>query len=195
MLYDPASGEGKLVAPLAEEIQSLLGVEMLPKQLPSAAEVVAAGYDRARRAVNIGDKRPDQSDLVTYFRSVLETEEGVDTSNPEELLEYLSRSMALLSNLDPAVSPFNQRASLLTGSTTERTLRLYKRNNMSISPPEATIVCKDLGSGKLGRVQICEDGSAIFDLPTQRAKKLSEAFRATESEFELEVPLTLPNLH
>ena len=195
LLYDPALGEGKLIDHLATEIQDTLGVEMLPKQLPSAAEVVAAGYNRAKRSVNLGDNRPDKSDLVSYFRSVLETEEGVDTSNPQELLEYFSRSMALLSQLDPSISPFGQHASLLSGGTTERTLRFYRTNGEAVSPPEVTKSCKNLGSGKLGRVLICQDGSAVFDLPTKRAMKLLEAFKAAaDDDCQLELPLILPDM-
>ena len=69
MLYDPALGEGKHIPHLAREINQMLGVEMLPKKLPSAAEVVAAGYDRAKRSVNLGDSSRRQSNLlVSYFR-------------------------------------------------------------------------------------------------------------------------------
>lgn len=194
MLYDPASGEGKNIRHLAKEVQDELGVVMLPKQLPSAAEVVAAGYDRAKRSINLGDNRPDKSDLVSYFRSVLETEEGVDTSNPQELLEYFSRSMALLSKLDPSVSPFEQHASLLSGDSSDRTLRFYRTSGEAVSPPEVTKTCKQLGSGKLGRVLICEDSSAVFDLSTKRATKLLEAFQAADDDYQLEIPLALSDL-
>ena len=194
MLYDPSLGEGKHVPDLACEIKEMLGVDLLPKQLPSAAEVVAAGYDRARRSVNLGDKRPDKSDLVSYFRSVLETEEGVDTTNPQEILEYFARSMSLLSQLDPSISPFEQHASLLSGGTTERTLRFYRLDGEAVSPPEVTKACKKHGSGKLGRVLICKDGSAVFDLSTKRAVKLLQAFKTDKEDFQLELPLSLPDL-
>ena len=194
MLYDPALGEGKHIPDLTGEIKDMLGVDMLPKQLPSAAEVVAAGYDRARRSVNLGDKRPDKSDLVSYFRSILETEEGVDTTNPQEILEYFARSMALLSQLDPSISPFEQHASLLSGGTMESTLRFYRTDGEAVSPPEVTKTCKKHGSGKLGRVLICEDGSAVFDLSTKRAVKLLRAFKTANEDFQLELPLSLPDL-
>lgn len=195
MLYDPAVGEGKLVPHLADDIKNELGIGILAKQLPSAAEVVAAAYERTKRLVALGDgSLKDSNDLTIYFRQIIETEKGVDTSSAEQLLEYLARAMALLSKVDPSVSPFGQHASLLTGSTSERTLRLIRNDEEALNPPEVIKACKALGSGKLGRVNICQDGSAVFDLPQKRAMKLMEASKADNDEFQLELPLTLPEM-
>ena len=195
MLYDIALGEGKLISPLAAEIQDQLGVPLLAKHLPSAAEVAVAAYERTKQSISLGDGHPAESDLISYFRTVLETEKSLDTSNPEELVEYLARSMALLSSLDPSISPFQQHASLLSGSETDRTLRFFMKSGEPVSPPEVIKSCKELGSGKLGRVIICDDGSAVFDLPTKRASKLlGAASKRAEEEWQLEQPLTLPDM-
>ena len=180
---------------LTREIKKGLGIEILAKQLPSSAEVVAAAYERTKKLVSLGNQRAnDSSDLTTYFRQIIETEEGVDTSNAEQLLEYLATSMALLSKVDPSISPFRQHASLLSGSPMDRTLRMIGNEEEPLSPPAVTQRCKSLGSGKIGRVIICSDGSAVFDLPQKRALQLLDASKATDLDFELELPLTLPEM-
>ncbi|CAB9506087.1 dependent RNA helicase [Seminavis robusta] len=194
LLYDPAVGEGKLIPILATEVRQELGIELQPKQLPSSAEVVAAGYERTKQSVSLGDSSPFDNDLFSYFRQVIETEEGVDTSDPEQMLEYLSRAMALLSNLDPAISPFRPHASLLSGNDADRTLRLYRNDQTPFTPPEVIKICKQWGSGKLGRVVVCQDGSAVFDLPRKRAMRLLESAHGSPDDSQLELPLTLPDL-
>jgi hypothetical protein len=103
--------------------------------------------------------------------------------------------MAALSSLDASASPFEQQYSLLTGEDSDRTLRLSRKDGAALSPPQVTQFCKPLGSGKLGRVVIAKDGSAIFDLPLKRANRLLVGM-VTESseEFVLEQPLTLPEV-
>ena len=195
MLYDPAIGEGKLVPQLSRAIKKELGIDILAKQLPSTAEVVAAAYERTKQLICLGSESPpDSNDLEIYFRRVIETEKGVDTSNAEQLLEYLARALVLLSKVDPSLSPFQQRASLLSGSTAERTLRLIKNDREKLSPPAVTKICKALGSGKIGKVILCQDGSAVFDLPLKRAIKVLEASNGNNRDYQLELPLTLPEI-
>jgi len=86
------------------------------------------------------------------------------------------------------------------------TLRLYSRldsvdGSDPLRPPAVTSFCKKRGSGKLGRVVICGDGSAVFDLPKKRARRLVEAIRAEEEEnleedleYALELPVSLPEM-
>jgi superfamily II DNA/RNA helicase len=200
-LYDPANGEGKLIPDLVKEVEKKLMVQILPKPIPSAAEVVEAGYKRTKLALGVGvgvggDADVDQErELATYFKSRLQEENSIDTNDPQQLLEYLSKAMAALSSLDASTSPFEQQYSLLTGDDSDRTLRLCRKDCTALSPPQVTQFCKPLGSGKLGRVVIAKDGSAIFDLPLKRANRLLVAM-ATESseEFVLEQPLTLPEM-
>ena len=150
-------------------------------------------YNHAKECIGVGELASNRKDLASHFRSLLEADDDIDTSNPVELLEYLSRSMAMLSSLDPSISPSGQHASLISGDLTQRTLRLCRKTSReALSPPEVTKVCKSLGSGKLGRVYIGHDGSAVFDLPSKRAEKLLDSFRDASTEFELEMPLTLP---
>jgi ATP-dependent RNA helicase DDX21 len=195
MLYDPAVGEGKLVPELVREVHDELGISMLPKPIPSAAEVVQAAYKRMSSTLGFG-RDTDSGELALHFRSKLEAEEGVDTSDPQQLLDYLARAMVALSNLDSSASPFHQHCSLLSGSDADRTLRLYRNDGELLTPPEVTKFCKSIGSGKLGRVMICKDGSAIFDLNTKRANKLVQAVEdeSAASDWTLELPLTLPEV-
>lgn len=196
MLYDPAVGEGKLVPELVREVHDELGIQMLPKPIPSAAEVVEAAYKRMSSILGFG-RDTDSGELALHYRSKLEAEEGVDTSDPQQLLDYLARAMVALSNLDSSASPFHQHCSLLTGSDADRTLRLYRNDGATLAPPEVTTFCKSIGSGKLGRVVICKDGSAVFDLNLKRANKLVKAVEdesAGASDWTLELSLTLPEV-
>ena len=143
----------------------------------------------------------ENNELVTFFRNKLQTEASVDTSDPDQLLEYLSRAMVQISNLDPSISTSRPHMSLLSGSESDLTLRLYRRNNngeeepSSFTPPEVIKICKAWGSGKLGRVIILSDGSAAFDLPKKRAMKLLNTAQENPSdEASIELPSTLPDL-
>jgi ATP-dependent RNA helicase DDX21 len=195
MLYDPAVGEGKLVPELVREVQDELKIQMLPKPIPSAAEVVEAAYKRMSSTLGFG-RKTDSGELALHYRSKLEAEEGVDTSDPQQLLDYLARAMVALSNLDSSASPFHQHCSLLTGSDADRTLRLYRNDGEVLAPPEVTTFCKSIGSGKLGRVVICKDGSAVFDLSVKKANKLVKTVEdeSVASDWTLELPLTLPEV-
>ena len=104
-----------------------------------------------------------------------------------------------VANLDPSLSPTEPYASLLSGDPTLRTLRVVSKqgddddgddDGGGLSPPQVIAFCKQLGSGKLGRVSICADGSAVFDLSKAKAEKLMDA--AKGKEFVIEMPLTLP---
>jgi superfamily II DNA/RNA helicase len=193
MLYDPAIGEGKLVPDLVREVHDELRIQMLPKSIPSAAEVVEAAYTRISSTLGLG-RDTQTGELALHFRSKLEAEEGIDTSDPQQLLDYLTRAMVAMSSLDSSASPFHQHCSLLSGADADRTLRLYRKDGELLTPPQATMFCKSIGSGKLGRVMICKDGSAVFDLPFKRASKLVKVAEDESSDWILELPLTLPEL-
>ena len=80
-----------------------------------------------------------------------------------------------------------------------------------VSPAEVTRFCKSLGSGKLNRVLVLPDGSAVFDLTSAKAARLVTSFeeRAREesgrgmaggvpdeseqSSWFVELPLGLPS--
>eukprot|EP00957_Ditylum_brightwellii_P037368 2828402-Ditylum_brightwellii.AAC.1 len=68
--------------------------------------------------------------------------------------------MAALSGLNRAAPT----RSLLTADPKDRTIRVFHTDNDAddspLTPPEITRFCKDLGSGKMGRITMCEDGSA-----------------------------------
>jgi ATP-dependent RNA helicase DDX21 len=196
MLYDPAVGEGKVVPELVREVQEELGIHVLPKSIPSAAQVVEAAYQRMSVTLGFGRDSTDHGELALHYRSKLEAEEGVDTSDPQQLLDYLARAMVALSNLDSSASPFHQHCSLLSGSDADRTLRLYRNDGGVLAPPEVITFCKSIGSGKLGRVTICKNGSAVFDLSVKKANKLMQAVadESADSDWTLELPLTLPEV-
>lgn len=206
-LYDPAIGEGKLVGSLVEEVREDLGVTIKPMAIPSAARVVDAAYTRLSGDIVADSSREKgPADLEKYFKQRLEADERIDTSDPDALLRRLASAMASLSKLDPSLSPYSQVSSLLTGDPAMNTLRLYSRldsvdGSDPLRPPAVTSFCKKRGSGKLGRVVICGDGSAVFDLPKKRARRLVEAIRAEEEEnleedleYALELPVSLPEM-
>jgi superfamily II DNA/RNA helicase len=203
-MYDPAIGEGRLISTLVEGVRETLDVEIQPMAIPSSAQVVDAAYTRLSQDIITGSgTKEDESssssedDLATYFRQRLETDERINTSDPNQLLDQLANAMVSLSKLDPSISPSTQHSSLLTGDLTYNTLRLYQNDNVSfLTPPEVTAFCKAYGSGKLGRVLICKDGSAVFDLSKKRAKRLLDAVMTTEeeTEYSLEMISSLPEI-
>jgi len=197
VLYDPAEGEGRLINSLVEEVKGDLGVTMQPMAIPSSARVVDAAYTRL--SSDLIDETTKPSHLAEYFRKRLESDERIDTSNPEQLLNRLTQAMVRLSKLDPATSPLVPASSLLNGDLAMTTLRLYPIIGEPLNPPLVTSFCKARGSGKLGRVVSCGDGSAVFDLPKKRAKRLLAAIQEEEAktegdglEYGLEIPSSLP---
>lgn len=193
MLYDPAEGESKLVNDLVRDVQKTLGTQVRPMAAPSSSDIVEAAYARVSNQCLM--EGSGNTNLVSYFRSKLAADKRVDASNPEQLLQQLATVMAALTNLDPSISPDNQRASLVSGDTRDRTLRVYREDGVSVSPPEVTKFCKTFGSGKLGRVTICDDGSAVFDLVASRAEALLETICSRREETHgwcMEMPATLP---
>lgn len=199
VLYDPAEGEGRLINSLVEEIKGDLGVNLQPMAIPSSARVVDAAYTRL--SSNLMDETTKPSHLSEYFRDRLDSDNRIDTSDPEALLNRLTQAMVLLSKLDPATSPLVPNSSLLNGDLVMTTLRLYQKSGESLNPPLVTSFCKARGSGKLGRVVSCGDGSAVFDLPKKRAKRLLAAIQEEEEntegdglEYGLEIPSSLPDI-
>ena len=199
VLYDPAEGEGRLINSLVEDIKGDLGVNMQPMAIPSSARVVDAAYTRL--SSNLMEETTKPSHLSEYFRDRLDSDDRIDTSDPEALLNRLTQAMALLSKLDPATSALVPNSSLLNGDLAMTTLRLYPKSGEPLNPPLVTSFCKARGSGKLGRVVSCGDGSAVFDLSKKRAKRLLAAIQEEEENEEddglaygLEIPSSLPDM-
>merc|ERR1712087_33144 len=70
----------------------------------------------------------------------------------------------------------------------DRTIRVYRRKDDEssssknpLTPPEVTKKVKSLGSGKLGKIYICSDGSAVFDLGAKKAELLLKNVAAAAS--------------
>ncbi|KAL7496764.1 hypothetical protein ACHAWT_004911 [Skeletonema menzelii] len=183
MLYDRSQGEGTTLKELQEEMKRLRGVEILQKALPSPGEVMNSAYHRALQRFEKfdtdGEDDREKHKLVQYFEKRLMQDVLLDHSDTEPspteslLMKRLAAAMAALSGLEEVVPP----RSLLTANPSDRTIRAWNdscsRNN-PLSPPEVTKLLKALGSGKLGRISICEDGSAVFDLSGSKAKRLME---------------------
>ena len=182
LLYDRSQGEGSTLKGLQDEMIRLRGAEILPKTLPSPGEVMNAAYQRALQRFEKFDKEGEgydreKQDLVQYFENRLMKDVLVEHSDsgPSQteslLMKRLAAAMAALSGLEEIVPP----RSLLTANPSDRTIRVWNdscsRSN-PLSPPEVTKLVKELGSGKLGRISICEDGSAVFDLSRSKAKRL-----------------------
>ena len=200
LLYDPEQGEAKLIPPLREDIYRDLGIWIEPKSLPSSLQVVEAAYEKTKSLIQLGNTEENHSHaLKDYFRSRLESD--LNQLKADEILEYLARAMVQMSQqIDPDSSPFQlPTTSLLTASPSDRTVRVVKqtRNQRTheLTPSEVTKACKMLGSGKLGKVTVCKDGSIVFDLPSQRAQRLVEAAslnKGDDDELLIELPWSLP---
>ena len=129
--------------------------------------------------------------MVKYFADKLSQDvtESEDIKEKESMLVHrLASAMAALSGLDGVVP----NRSLLTANPKDRTIRVWSESSSLLSPSEITPVLKSMGSGKLGRITICRDGSAIFDLPSKRAEKLLETAAEDSIEWIFELPNSLP---
>ena len=204
LMYDTAQGEGTTLTKLKEDMKQLRNIEIEPRQLPSPSEVMEASYNRALlRCENLGrlaQNTEGTQSLVQFFTDRWSKDLSFDESSEERtndkelLLHRLAVAMAALSGLDEIVPP----RSLLTADQRDRTIRVWNANESSgLSPPEVTKVVKALGSGKLGRVTICDDGSAVFDLGVKRAETLMNNV-ASDSKFtsegwQFEIPSSLNN--
>jgi superfamily II DNA/RNA helicase len=193
ILYDPAAGEGKLLPELEKELDHCFGIHIQPRSLPSPSEVMEASYIRAKRVCE--DVAAGDDNFLSYFRGKVESELVHSASShdrEEALMMRLAAAMAALSGLGGAVTP----RSLLTADTRDRTVRVWSDGKDVLSPPEVTQFVKGLGSGKLGRVTICKDGSAVFDLSVKRAERLLEAYNELNNKDEagllhIELPFEL----
>eukprot|EP00816_Leptocylindrus_hargravesii_P006921 CAMPEP_0196818850 /NCGR_PEP_ID=MMETSP1362-20130617/67796_1 /TAXON_ID=163516 /ORGANISM="Leptocylindrus danicus, Strain CCMP1856" /LENGTH=767 /DNA_ID=CAMNT_0042197117 /DNA_START=54 /DNA_END=2358 /DNA_ORIENTATION=+ len=200
-LYDPTQGEGKLLKPLAEELKANLEFDIWDKHLPSPKEIMDEYYERVLQRCSGNDEK-----LVQFFKKKISS--GVLNGDKQstafagehsrELLETLSQAMAALSGLE-FVAP---QRSLLTADPSQRTVRIVKYSSddciIPTNPPEITKLCKEF-IGKIGRVQIWNDGSAIFDLPEGKASKLIQVLsdlqncHAAIDNWRIELLDTLPS--
>ena len=191
LFYDSSVGERSTMTKLKEEMKRIKDVDILPRPLPTPNEVMDASFNRAIvRCQGFRNERTDE--LVQYFKDRL-TEDGISSDASDNvLLDRLACAMAALSGLPQAV----RARSLLTADQRDRTIRIWTESGDSLTPPEVTEVVKSMGSGKLGRISICEDGSAVFDLSAKRAEKLLQTARDDEgcqkSGWHFELPNTLP---
>ena len=190
VLYDRTQGEATTLNKLQEEMKSLKNIDIEPRQLPSPNEVMEASYNRVLRLCDGAGSSTD--DLVKYFADKLSKDvtESEDAKEKESMLVHrLASAMAALSGLDGVVP----NRSLLTANPKDRTIRVWSESSSLLSPSEITPVLKSLGSGKLGRITICRDGSAICDLPAKRAEKLMRAAAEDSSiEWMFDLPDSLP---
>ena len=205
MFYDRSQGEGSTLKGLQEEMRRLRGVEILPKTLPSPSEVMNSAYHRSLKRFDKFDTEDDEKlQLVQYFEDRMLKDVRFEQSDTELgqterlLMRQLASAMAALSGLDEVVPP----RSLLTANPSERTIRVWKdscsRQN-PLTPPEITKLVKTLGSGKLGRISICEDGSAVFDLSRSKAKRLlqnvaDDDMSSLVEGWNFEMPESLPSI-
>lgn len=172
------------------------GVDIMPRSLPSPREIMDASYDRAFSRCKEFENESTQ-DLVQYFRDRLVEDQvaGTEAGSESNLVDKLACAMAALSGLPEAVRP----RSLLTADPRDRTIRVWAESGDALTPPEVTNQVKSMGSGKLGRITICNDGSAIFDLSAKKAEKLLQAAKddktCYESGWHFELPASLPAIN
>ena len=190
VLYDRTQGEATTLNKLQEEMKGLKNIDIEPRQLPSPNEVMEASYNRVVRLCDGAGGSTDS--LVQYFADKLSNDviESKETNEKESMLIHrLASAMAALSGLDGVVP----NRSLLTANPKDRTIRVWSESSSLLSPSEITPVLKSLGSGKLGRISICSDGSAVFDLSVKRAEKLLKTAAEDPSiEWIFELPDSLP---
>ncbi|KAL7546905.1 hypothetical protein ACHAWF_016439 [Thalassiosira exigua] len=201
LLYDRSQGEQTTLGKLQEEMNRHRNVDIIPRQLPSPSEVMKASYDRAAfRCEEFGrhvHSDVDSQSLIKYFSDRLSDDLSCHAGASEKetiLMKRLATAMAALSGLDGSVPP----RSLLTADHRDRTIRVWNNSSNSsnpLSPPEVTKVLKALGSGKLGRISITRDGSAVLDLASKKAERLLKHAAADDdllaSGWHFEMPASL----
>lgn len=175
LLYDRSQGEVMTLNKMAREMKQLHEINILPRQLPSSSEVMEASYNRVGRICERFGKVEDKyaQSLVQYFAGkvsddlIRHHEGNISGTNEREsfLINRLATAMAALSGLDEVVPV----RSLLTGVSRDRTVRVRNDSLNPLSPSEVTKIVKGLGSGKVGRMSICDDGSVVFDLEAKKA--------------------------
>lgn len=165
LLYDRTQGETATLNKLVDEMEHLHSIVIAPRQLPSPSEVMDASYERVMRLCD-GFGTGSQS-LVHYFAEKLsgdliqsngERSESGPSDNELFFIHRLATAMASLSGLDDVVPA----RSLLTADPGDRTIRVWNESydtTNPLSPSEVTKLVKSLGSGKLGRISTCNDGS------------------------------------
>eukprot|EP00529_Nitzschia_sp_RCC80_P014438 CAMPEP_0113470640 /NCGR_PEP_ID=MMETSP0014_2-20120614/16551_1 /TAXON_ID=2857 /ORGANISM="Nitzschia sp." /LENGTH=727 /DNA_ID=CAMNT_0000363219 /DNA_START=94 /DNA_END=2275 /DNA_ORIENTATION=- /assembly_acc=CAM_ASM_000159 len=168
LLYDPALGEGKLLSNLVAEVERSLrnGLTINAMQIPSSKVVASAKYKRALQSIRIPaddvESKKDKANLDQWEARVINDLGEEVTNTPKALRRYLANAIIQLADLNQHDSTI-QEYSLLSGSSTERTLIFRRRDDSqsSLAPSEVTLVCKALGSGKLGRVSISRGAPSI----------------------------------
>ncbi len=204
LLYDRTQGETATLIKLGEEMEQLHSIVIAPRQLPSPREVMDASYKRVTRLCD-GFGTGTQN-LVNYFVEKLSADliepigeaSGSGTRENELfLLHRLATAMASLSGLDDVVPA----RSLLTADPGDRTIRVYNKSCDSsnpLSPSEVTKIVKSLGSGKVGRISTCLDGSVIFDLGANKAdlllEKAANDANLSSGGWHFEMPCSLPTM-
>jgi superfamily II DNA/RNA helicase len=200
VLYDPEQGEGRTMPSLEEELAGDFGIRIRPRPLPSSTDIMEASWVRAKQACEGAMvKQASSEEFSDFFKTKLisETSNVLENKREEELLNRLAAAMAALSGMDGKIP----KRSLLTADPRDRTVRVWD-DNESLSPPQVTRFVKGLGSGKLGRVTICNDGSAVFDLTEKRALRLMDAAKEQEDSdandesgsLHVELPSILPEV-
>ena len=179
---------------LEEEMKRLKNIDIVPRQLPSPSEVMEASYNRVLRLCK-GKDDADADTLVQYFADKLSKDTSLETeTNGKEtmLIHRLASAMAALSGLERVVPA----RSLLTADPRDRTIRVWNDSVNPLSLSELTTLVKSLGSGKLGRISICKDGSAVFDLKSKKAFALLEIAandpNIDDAGWYFELPSSLP---
>ena len=179
---------------LEEEMKRLKNIDIVERQLPSPSEVMEASYNRVLRLCE-GTEDAGADILVQYFADKLSKDVSLETGTTGKeamLVHRLASAMAALSGLERVVPA----RSLLTADTRDRTIRVWNDSVNPLSPSEVTTLVKSLGSGKLGRISICKDGSAVFDLGSKRALALLENAASDpnidDDGWHFELPSSLP---
>lgn len=191
LFYDRSQGEMGTLKKLQTEYKGLKGIDIVERQLPSSSDVMEASYERVLKLCQGFEERDDEQKekdgddgahgLVQYFADKLSKdmisgngENEARSEKEDHLIRQLATAMTALSGLDSVLPP----RSLLTADPKYRTVRVRQDDNGAsnkLSPSTVTALVKELGSGKLGRITICEDGSAVFDLTSKKAQRLLDS--------------------
>mmetsp|Transcript_27154 Transcript_27154/g.82293 ORF Transcript_27154/g.82293 Transcript_27154/m.82293 type:complete len:493 (-) Transcript_27154:24-1502(-) len=153
--FDATAGEAPMVEALSEDYPDLWPSK--PPPAPSKVREAAI-----RRALGACDRVDD--DTVAAVLGDL------PALSDNEAKRLLAAALAALANVK-----VQGRRSRETGKASDRTLRVTASSG-GLAPGAVVKALKALGSGKLGRVRVVDEGSAAFvEVPAKRAAKVLAA--------------------
>ena len=183
LLYDPSAGEGWLVPSLAR----MLGIKMLHADAPSHSQVLAAAMDGVTDRLNAADP---------YLVAALRDQARALLEKDADVLAKALAAMCGRHGLPTRRSLLDNREGMVTVHA-QWAAGAAAGGGGGLSPSALTqAVRARLGGFKLGRVSMCADGTAVFDVPLKAAHQLCAppAGEDTPHDLRFSQPDALPPL-